>query len=71
MAWKKGLFREQGLELLPVYMQVGLQLSASHVGTILMPAGLVLYWITNGGLGLLQQWWNTRIYGHHAIPAKV
>src|SRR6478672_234487 len=35
-----------------------------------MPAGLVLYWITNGGLGLLQQWWNTRIYGHHATPAK-
>ena len=35
-----------------------------------MPAGLVLYWITNGGLGLLQQWWNTRQYGHHATPAK-
>ena len=35
-----------------------------------MPAGLVLYWITNGGLGLLQQWWNTRRYGHHAVPAK-
>jgi len=35
-----------------------------------MPAGLVLYWITNGGLGLLQQWWNTRLYGHHAEPAK-
>jgi EmrB/QacA subfamily drug resistance transporter len=28
--------------LLPVYMQVGLQLSASHVGTILLPAGIVL-----------------------------
>jgi EmrB/QacA subfamily drug resistance transporter len=28
--------------LLPVYMQLGLKLSASHVGTILMPAGLVL-----------------------------
>jgi len=35
-----------------------------------MPAGLVLYWITNGGLGLLQQWWNTRQYGHHATPDK-
>ncbi len=22
-----------------------------------MPAGLVLYWVTNGALGLLQQWW--------------
>ena len=28
--------------LLPVYMQQGLGLSASHVGTILLPAGLVL-----------------------------
>ncbi|WP_076999463.1 MFS transporter [Variovorax sp. KK3] len=28
--------------LLPVYMQVGLQLSASLVGTILLPAGIVL-----------------------------
>lgn len=28
--------------LLPVFMQVGLGLSASHVGTIMLPAGLVL-----------------------------
>ncbi|MES2979460.1 MAG: DHA2 family efflux MFS transporter permease subunit [Pseudomonadota bacterium] len=28
--------------LLPVYMQLGLGLSASHVGTILLPAGIVL-----------------------------
>ena len=28
--------------LLPVYMQLGLNLSASHVGTILLPAGFVL-----------------------------
>lgn len=28
--------------LLPVYMQMGLQLPASHVGTILLPAGIVL-----------------------------
>ncbi len=28
--------------LLPVYMQLGLQLSASHVGAILLPAGFVL-----------------------------
>ncbi len=27
------------------------------------PAGLVLYWVTNGGLGLLQQWWMTRVHG--------
>jgi len=26
------------------------------------PAGLVLYWVTNGALGMLQQWWNTRRY---------
>ena len=26
------------------------------------PAGLVLYWVTNGSLGLLQQWWMTRRY---------
>jgi EmrB/QacA subfamily drug resistance transporter len=28
--------------LLPVYMQLGLKLAASHVGTILLPAGVVL-----------------------------
>ena len=27
------------------------------------PAGLVLYWVTNGSLGLLQQWWMLRKYG--------
>ncbi len=32
------------------------------------PAGLVLYWVTNGALGLLQQWWNTRRYAE--APAK-
>jgi len=32
------------------------------------PAGLVLYWVTNGSLGLLQQWWMTRKYG--VKPAK-
>jgi YidC/Oxa1 family membrane protein insertase len=24
------------------------------------PAGLVLYWLTNGGLGILHQWYITR-----------
>ena len=28
-----------------------------------MPAGLVLYWVTNGSLGLLQQWWMTKKHG--------
>jgi YidC/Oxa1 family membrane protein insertase len=27
------------------------------------PAGLVLYWVTNGALGMLQQWWMMRRYG--------
>lgn len=30
---------------------------------IFFPAGLVLYWVTNGVLGLLQQWWMLRLYG--------
>ena len=30
------------------------------------PAGLVLYWITNSGLGLLQQWWMTKRYSQEA-----
>jgi EmrB/QacA subfamily drug resistance transporter len=38
--------------LLPVYMQVGLHLSASHVGTILLPAGIVLA-VTIAGVGRL------------------
>ncbi len=38
--------------LLPVYMQVGLELPASHVGTILLPAGIVLAF-TIGGVGRL------------------
>ena len=32
------------------------------------PAGLVLYWVTNGALGLLQQWWMLRRFGGE--PAK-
>lgn len=38
--------------LLPVYMQMGLQLSASFVGTALLPAGLVLA-VTIGWVGRL------------------
>ncbi|MGY1521211.1 membrane protein insertase YidC [Luteimonas sp. A482] len=36
---------------------------------VFFPAGLVLYWVTNGGLGLLQQWYMLRKYGEPA-PAK-
>ena len=32
------------------------------------PAGLVLYWVTNAGLGLAQQWWMIRKYSE--APAK-
>jgi YidC/Oxa1 family membrane protein insertase len=32
------------------------------------PAGLVLYWVTNGSLGLLQQWWMTKRHGPQAPP---
>jgi len=38
--------------LLPVYLQMGLQLSASYVGSILLPAGLVLA-LTIAGVGRL------------------
>lgn len=35
---------------------------------IFFPAGLVLYWVTNGALGLAQQWWFIRKYSEQ--PAK-
>ncbi len=38
--------------LLPVYMQLGLNLSASHAGTVLLPAGIVLA-VTIAGVGRL------------------
>ena len=38
--------------LLPVYMQLGLNLSASHAGTVLLPAGLVLA-VVIAGVGRL------------------
>jgi YidC/Oxa1 family membrane protein insertase len=39
---------------------------------IFFPAGLVLYWVTNGSLGLLQQWYMLRKYGDKpaAKPAE-
>ncbi len=33
------------------------------------PAGLVLYWVTNAGLGLLQQWWMVRKYSEEPVKA--
>jgi YidC/Oxa1 family membrane protein insertase len=32
------------------------------------PAGLVLYWVTNGALGMAQQWWNMKRFAEE--PAK-
>ena len=32
----------------------------------LFPSGLVLYWVTNGSLGLLQQWWVGKKHGKPA-----
>ncbi|MET0208814.1 MAG: DHA2 family efflux MFS transporter permease subunit [Burkholderiaceae bacterium] len=46
--------------LLPVYMQLGLQLSASHVGTILLPAGIILA-LTIAGVGRLADRQPTRV----------
>ncbi|GAB3766015.1 MDR family MFS transporter [Ramlibacter monticola] len=46
--------------LLPVYMQTGLQLPASHVGTILLPSGIVLA-ITIGLAGRLTTRLPTRV----------
>ena len=37
---------------------------------IFFPAGLVLYWVTNGSLGLLQQWYMLRKYGDKPVAAK-
>jgi YidC/Oxa1 family membrane protein insertase len=34
------------------------------------PAGLVLYWVTNAGLGLIQQWWMVKKYSGEAVVAK-
>lgn len=34
-----------------------------------MPAGLVLYWATNGALGLLQQWWMIKQHGEKPVTS--
>ena len=50
------------LQMMPVVMAVMFAF---------FPAGLVLYWVTNGALGLLQQWWMTRLYAEAPEkPAK-
>lgn len=37
---------------------------------VFFPAGLVLYWVVNGSLGLLQQWWLMRKHGAPGVAAK-
>jgi YidC/Oxa1 family membrane protein insertase len=34
------------------------------------PAGLVLYWVTNGALGMVQQLWMMRRFGDKSEAAK-
>ena len=46
--------------LLPVYMQLALHLSASHVGTIMLPAGILLAF-TIAGVGRLADRHSTRV----------
>ncbi|CBA17650.1 membrane protein insertase YidC [Xanthomonas albilineans] len=36
-----------------------------------VPSGLVLYWVTNGSLGLLQQWWMNKRHGEAAASVSV
>ena len=33
------------------------------------PSGLVLYWVTNAGLGLIQQWWMVKKYSEEPVKA--
>jgi len=33
------------------------------------PAGLVLYWVTNGALGMAQQWWNMKRFAEEPAQA--
>ena len=53
--------QQKMMQLMPVVIGVTM---------IFFPAGLVLYWVTNGALGLLQQWWMTKRHGGDALPAK-
>jgi YidC/Oxa1 family membrane protein insertase len=52
--------QQKMMQLMPIVIGVTM---------IFFPAGLVLYWVTNGALGLLQQWWMLKRYGE-ATPAK-
>ena len=47
--------QQKMMQLMPIVIGVTM---------IFFPAGLVLYWVTNGALGLLQQWWMLKRYEH-------
>ena len=47
--------QQKMMQLMPIVIGVTM---------IFFPAGLVLYWVTNGALGLLQQWFMLRKYEH-------
>lgn len=36
---------------------------------VFFPSGLVLYWVVNGGLSLLQQWWMIKRYSEEPVKA--
>ncbi|KGQ19182.1 Inner membrane protein translocase component YidC [Lysobacter dokdonensis DS-58] len=53
--------QQKMMQLMPIVIGVTM---------IFFPAGLVLYWVTNGALGLLQQWWMLRRDAARSVPAK-
>jgi predicted MFS family arabinose efflux permease len=73
--------------LLPVFLQIGLGLSASHVGTLMLPAGLVLavtiplvgrladrqptHWLVATGLALLAVSFGTMVFIQLGTPLWV
>ncbi|PJD94102.1 MAG: membrane protein insertase YidC [Legionella sp.] len=57
----------------PDPMQAKIMMFLPVVFTILFlnfPAGLVLYWIVNNTLSILQQWYITRKFGGDTVPTK-
>ncbi|HVT62143.1 MAG TPA: membrane protein insertase YidC [Legionellaceae bacterium] len=57
----------------PDPMQAKIMMFLPVVFTILFlnfPAGLVLYWIVNNTLSILQQWYITRKFGGDTVPVK-
>lgn len=55
-----------GMDLMQVKM-MQMMLLIFGVMMVFMLFGLVLYWVVNGGLGLLQQWWMIKCYGSDLV----